>query len=105
MKADIFVPKDLQRDVFALQLAMNLRPIRLGAATVPRLCPCSLVQSRFQYRIADILAKRPGQTGDLNTAQCLTHRRGSRTDTQRNRLVTEPIFKSVSQNLADTPHL
>lgn len=52
-----------------------------------------------------IVRLRPGQACDLNTAQCLTHRRGSRTDVQRNRPVTKPIFKSVSQDLADTPHL
>lgn len=82
--------------MLAFELAMNMGPIRLSAAAVPCLRSRGLVQSRFQHRVANILPKRPGQACDLNTAQCLTHRRGSRTDPQRNRLVTKLIFKSVS---------
>jgi PAS domain S-box-containing protein len=53
--ADVFVPKDLQRHVLALELAMDLRPVRLRAPTVTRLRPGPLVKRRFQDGIADVV--------------------------------------------------
>lgn len=57
--ADVFVPQDLQRHMLALQLAMDLRPVRLRAPTVTRLRPGRLVKRRFQDGIADLATQRP----------------------------------------------
>jgi len=40
---DVFVPKNLQRHMLALQLAVDLRPVRLRAPTMTRLRPGCLV--------------------------------------------------------------
>ncbi|CDM62839.1 hypothetical protein LPU83_pLPU83d_1469 (plasmid) [Rhizobium favelukesii] len=105
MKADILVPEDLQRHMLALQFPVNKSPIRLSAAAMTGLRAGSLVESRFQHRIADVLAQRPGKPSNVHTAQRLTHRRRRRTNAHRNRLVAKAFLKSVSQYLADTPHL
>ena len=68
MKTDIFVPEDLQRDMFALQLAVNMRPIRLSAAAVSRLRPCGLIQRRLKDSIADIVAQWPRKPSTLKPA-------------------------------------
>ncbi len=57
--ADVFVPKDLQRHMLALQLAVDLRPVRLRAPTMTRLRPGCLVKRRFQDCIADVVTQRP----------------------------------------------
>lgn len=90
MRADILVPEDLQRHMLALQLAVNMRPIRFNAATVTGLRAGSFIESRFQHRISDIVAQRPGKLGTLQTAQSLAHRLGGRTNTHRNRLWPRP---------------
>ncbi len=57
-RADVFVPQELQRHVLALELAMDLRPVRLRAPTVTRLRPGRLVKRRFQDGIADVVTQR-----------------------------------------------
>lgn len=101
---DIFVPKDLQRHVLALELAMDIGPVGFGAAAVARLRACGPVESGFQNRVGDLIAQRPGQLGSGGASQRLAHRRGRSPHPERDRLVAKAIFKSVSQNLADTPH-
>ena len=91
MTLDVLVPQDLQRDMLALQLAVNLRPVRLDAAAMARLRAGRLVERRFQNRIADLIAQRPRKPGALRTTQRLAHRRRRRTNPHRNRLVAKAL--------------
>jgi hypothetical protein len=58
---DVFVPQDLKRHMLALQFAVNISPIRLDAAAVPRLLAGSLIKRCLQNRVRDLLAERPCQ--------------------------------------------
>ena len=73
---DIFVPDDQQRDVLALQLPMDRRPIRLGVAAMAPFAPAIGVKRRLQFAVAHPLRQRPSQPGALQTPQRLAHRRG-----------------------------
>ena len=101
---DIFVPQDLKRHMLALQLTMDMGPVRLDAATMARFCPVRPVKRSLQNRIGDLIAKRPGKPGCLRTTKRFAHRRRRSPDPVRNRLVAKALFKSVAQYLADTPH-
>jgi hypothetical protein len=59
MKADIFVPQDLQRDMLRFSSRWTCTPIRLGDAPMICLCHGGLLEGSFQHRIADILSQRP----------------------------------------------
>jgi hypothetical protein len=63
---DVFVPQDRQCDVLALQLAVDLRPIRLGLAAVPLLGADGAEKPGFQHRIGNLGGQRPAQTGGSN---------------------------------------
>ena len=64
MPLDVLVPQDLQRDVFALQLAVNLAPIGLGAAAVALLGADLGEEPRLQRGIGQLYRQRPVQPGD-----------------------------------------
>jgi len=51
---DVFVPQDLQRDVLALQLAVNRRPVGLGAAAVALLLAGCGKELFFQRRVGQL---------------------------------------------------
>ena len=51
---DVLVPQDLQRDVLALQLAVNRRPVGLGAAAVALLLAGCGKELFFQRRVGQL---------------------------------------------------
>ena len=59
MGGDVFVPDDLQRDVLALQLAMNRRPVRLGVKPMAALAAPAAIKRRLQLGLAQPLGDRP----------------------------------------------
>ena len=54
MPLDVLVPQDLQRDVLALQLAVNQRPVGLGAAPMPLLLADGGEEQRLQRRVSQL---------------------------------------------------
>ena len=61
MPLDVLVPQDLQRDVLALQLAVNPRPVGLGATAVTLLLASGGEELRFQRRIGQLGRQRPAE--------------------------------------------
>jgi len=59
MGGNVFVPDDLQRDVFALQLAVNRRPVRLGVKSTASLAPPPAIKRPLQFGLAQPLGDRP----------------------------------------------
>src|SRR6266851_919253 len=70
MPLDVLVPKDLQRDVLALQLAVNRRPVGLGATAVTLLLADPGKELRFQRRVGQLARQWPVQPGDREPLQC-----------------------------------
>ena len=64
MPLDVLVPQDLQRDVFALQLAVNRGPVGLGAAAVALLGADRGEELCFQRGIGHLGRQRPAEPGD-----------------------------------------
>jgi hypothetical protein len=58
---DVLVPQHRQRDVLALQLAMNLRPIRLGIATMTLLGADRSEEPRLQQCVGHLGRQRPDE--------------------------------------------
>ena len=80
---DIFIPDDQQRDVLALQLPMDRRPIRLGVAAMAPFAPAIGVKRRLQVAVAHPFRQRPTQPGALETLQRLPNRRRRNAKTPR----------------------
>ena len=68
MPLDVLVPQDLQRDVLALQLAVNRRPVGLGATAVALLLAGPGEELRFQRRVGQLGGQRPTQPGRRRAA-------------------------------------
>ena len=64
MPLDVLVPQDLQRDVFALQLAVNRGPVGLGAAAMALLGADRGEELCFQRGIGHLGRQRPAEPGD-----------------------------------------
>ena len=60
MMRDVLVPDDLERHVLALDHPVDHGPVGLGTAAITRRAQ-RMVRRRFQRRVAEILAQRPGQ--------------------------------------------
>jgi hypothetical protein len=60
---DVLVPQDLQRDVLALPLAANRRPIRRGAAAVPLLLAGGGEELPFEHRVGHVGRQWPTEPG------------------------------------------
>jgi hypothetical protein len=62
---NVLVPEDRQRDVLALELAMDARPVRLDLTTVTLLRAGIGEQLGLEYGIGHFLGQRPAQAGSL----------------------------------------
>ena len=60
---DVFVPQDLQCDVLALQLAVNLGPVGLGVPAMALLGADRGEEVRLQCRVAQFRRQRPAELG------------------------------------------
>jgi hypothetical protein len=58
MPLDVLVPQDLQRDVLALQLAVERGPVGLGAVPMTLLLAERSEELRFQRRVAQLGRQR-----------------------------------------------
>ena len=65
---DVFVPEDRQRDVLALELAMDACPVRLDLTTVTLLRAGIGKQPGLEHGIGHFLGQRPAQAGSLETS-------------------------------------
>src|SRR6516164_2518686 len=63
MLLDIFVPQNRERDVLALEFALDHCPVRFGLAAMALLRPGVLVQLGFEDRVGEVVRQRPGQPG------------------------------------------
>jgi hypothetical protein len=67
---DVLVPEDRQRDVLALELAMDARPVGLQLTPVALLRAGIREQLRLERGIAQLLGRRPAQPGSLEASDC-----------------------------------
>ena len=74
MPLDVLVPQDLQRDVLALQFAVNQRPVGLGTAPMPLLLADGGEELRLQRRVSQLGRQRPAQPGAREPLQCQPYR-------------------------------
>jgi hypothetical protein len=79
----ILLPQQRERDPFALELAMDLRPVRGGAHLRGHRLGKGKQQT-LQRRLIEPLGQRPGQTGVLGPADVLRHRGSSYPTAPRN---------------------
>lgn len=63
----VFLPKHRQRDVLALELVMDRRPVGLGPPPMPLLGTGGTVQALLQHRVGHLIGKRPGYRRSLRT--------------------------------------
>ena len=69
MPLDVLVPQDLQGDVLALQLAVNRRPIGLGAAAMALLLASCGKEPCFQRRVSQLGRQWPAEPGGREPLQ------------------------------------
>jgi hypothetical protein len=65
---DVLVPQDRQRDVLALELAMDHRPVRLGLPPVALLAAGIGEQPRLERGVSQLLGQRPAEAGSLEAS-------------------------------------
>ena len=65
---NVFVPEDRQRDVLALELAMDACPVRLDLTTVTLLRAGIGKQLGLEHGIGHFLGQRPAQAGSLEAS-------------------------------------
>jgi hypothetical protein len=75
VRRNVLVPENLQRDVLALQLAIDHRPIRLGLTTMAPLAAPLAVEPHLKLWIADLRRDRPRQARLLEPGEHLPQRR------------------------------
>src|SRR5215831_2855870 len=71
---DVLVPQDRQRDVLALQLAMDGCPVGLDMTTMALLGPGVGKQPCLKHRIGHLFRQRPTEAGSFETAKRRPHR-------------------------------
>jgi len=103
MLLDVFVPQDRERDVLALELAMDRRPVRLDLTATALLRPGVLVQPCFEIRVRDAIRQRPGQARGLKALQRLAHRRRRQPHPPGDLVLGDP-GRNQTQNLAHMAH-
>jgi hypothetical protein len=72
---DVLLPERHERDVLALQLAMDGGPVRLGMTAVALLRPATTEQLCLQHLVGDLIPQRPTQAGGPETLERQSHRR------------------------------
>jgi len=90
MPLDVLVPQDLQRDVLALQLAVNRRPVGLGALAMPLLGTDRGEELRLQRRIGQLGRQWPAEPGDGEPFQRQSNRRRRYADPTRDLVAGHP---------------
>ena len=90
MPLDVLVPQDLQRDVLALQLAMNRRPIGLGEAAVTLLLAGRGKQLPFEYRVGHVGRQWPTEPGGSEPLQRQPNGRRRHADPTRDLVAGHP---------------
>jgi hypothetical protein len=71
----VLLPQDRQRDVLALELAVDRRPVRLAVAAMALLAAGRAVQLLRQCLLARRVRQRPAQPCRAKPPQRLAHRR------------------------------
>src|SRR5215471_16841781 len=103
MLLDIFVPQNRERDVLALEFALDHCPVRFGLAAMALLRPGVLVQLGFEDRVGEVVRQRPGQPGLRKSLYGLTDRR-RREPCSPSDLVFGNSDRTKTQNLAHLAH-
>src|SRR5262245_19099489 len=103
MLLDIFVPQNRERDVLALEFALDHCPVRFGLAAMALLRPGVLVQLGFEDRVGEVVRQRPGQPGLRKSLDGLTDRR-RREPCSPSDLVFGNSDRTKRQNLAHLAH-
>ena len=67
---DVLVPEDRQRDMLALELAMDARPVGLDLTPVALLRASIGEQPRLERGVGQLLGQRPAQSGSLEASDC-----------------------------------
>src|SRR5262249_1587396 len=77
MALDVLVPEDRQRNVLALELAMDRRPVGLELPTMTALRAGVGEEPGLESGVGDLLGQRPAQPGGLEAFErCTDRRRG-----------------------------
>ena len=87
---DVLVPQDLQRDVLALQLPVNRRPVRLGTAPVTLLLAGRGEELRFQHCVGHFGRQRPAEPSGSKPLQCQPDGRRRHADPARDLVAGHP---------------
>ena len=101
---DVLVPQDRQRDVLALELAVNASPVRLGVAALARPGAGGPVELRFQFLLGHRLAQWPAQPGCGEALERLADRRWRNPQSPRDLSAGYPAPKPQPNNLAHMAH-
>ena len=105
MRLPIFLPEQLQRDVFAPQLAVNRRPVRqrLGRRAGQPTLPAD-PQSGHQLGIGQAFGQGPAQPGGLGALEIIAHRAGGQTATARNLAQRQLVLVFQSKDVFNVTH-
>src|SRR5262249_31632423 len=93
-----------QRDVLALELAVNASPVRLGVAALARPGARGPVELRFQFLLGHRLAQWPAQPGCGEALERLADRRWRNPQSPRDLSAGYPAPKPQPNNLAHMAH-
>src|SRR5277367_6029650 len=103
VRGDVFVPKDQQGDVLALQFAMHVGPVRFLDPPMAAFAASAGVERRLQRLVVHVLRQGPGQACAVRPLQCLPHRR-ARQAKPAGDLVRRYRRRLQPNNLARTAH-
>jgi hypothetical protein len=67
---DVLVPEDRQRDMLALELAMDVRPVGLNLTPMTLLRAGIGEQPRLEHGVGHVLGHRPAQASSLEASDC-----------------------------------
>ena len=90
LSLDVLVPQDLQCDVLALQLAVNRRPVGLGAAAVALLLAGCGKEPCFQRRVGQLSRQWPAEPGGREPLQGQPNGRRGHTNPAGNLVAGHP---------------
>src|SRR5499427_5194208 len=101
---DVLVPQNRQRDVLALELAMDLAKVRLSVAAVSLLAAGRAVELFLQRLVADVVAQRPTQPRRSEALHHRSHCRWRDPQPPGNLPASDVPGKCQTKNLAHLAH-
>ena len=104
MSFDILVPQDLQRDVLALQLAVQRRPIGLEPPSLAALGPGRAIKAGLESGVGLVKRQRPRQARLVKPPEHLTDRRTRDTCPPGRFTHRQTRLAGQSQHLAHMAH-